>query len=99
MPFPMAIIVCRFTYIEPSAVGEHWYNTMYLRDMINSANLAIVGYISIMASDLHKFVMIHYSRCSREHARVQFYDITTCHVYVPCIYHCNHEVFIVTPRE
>ena len=24
----MATIVCRFTYIEPSAVGEHWYNIM-----------------------------------------------------------------------
>ena len=50
MPFSMAIIMCRFTYIEPSAVGV---NTMYLRDMIrhglavtilNSANLAIAGY-------------------------------------------------------
>ena len=30
----MAVIVCRLTYIEPSAVGEHWYNTVYLRNMI-----------------------------------------------------------------
>ena len=69
MPFPIAIIVCRFTYIEPSGVGEHWYNTMYLRDIIrhglavanrhglavailNSANLAVVGYITILASEL-----------------------------------------------
>ena len=28
MPFSMAIIGSRFTYIEFSAVGEHWYNIM-----------------------------------------------------------------------
>ena len=40
----------------------------------------IVGYISIIACDLNRFVIIHYSPCS-EHARVQFYDLIAdgCH--------------------